>query len=78
MTERLSALNSGGLLDFCANKIPKCRHCGDDFDITGNEAWFLYDENETHDVECPRCNIAFSVNASAQWSFSTDEQEDEA
>lgn len=72
----LEALHSGGSFYFSANKAPKCPHCGDDFDITENEAWFLYDENETHTVECRRCENEFQVNSIARWSFSTDEQED--
>lgn len=74
--EKFAALEAGNSFDFCANSDPKCPHCGDDFDIRENEAWFLYDENETHEIECPSCELKFSVNASANWSFSTDEQED--
>ena len=73
----LGALKDGGLLEFVANKQPKCPHCGDDFDITANEAWFLYSEDETHTVECTRCDNEFQVISVARWSFSTDEQEDD-
>ncbi len=73
----LAALNDGHSLDFVANKQPKCPHCGDDFDIRENEAWFLYDDNETHTVECMRCENEFQVNSLANWSFSTDEQEED-
>ena len=76
MTEPLAALEAGEWSDFWANKQPKCPHCGEDFDINDNEAWFLYDENYTHDVECPSCELSFRVNSSASWCFSTDEQED--
>jgi uncharacterized Zn-finger protein len=75
MTERLSALKENPL-SFFANKNPKCPHCGEDFDIDRNEAWFLYDESDTHDVDCPRCDMEFRVNPIASWSFSTDEQEE--
>lgn len=77
MVERLSALSSRHSLDFCANKAPKCPHCGDDFDIQEGEAWELYDEHRTHEVECPNCNLGFRINSIAQWSFSTDEQEED-
>ncbi len=77
MTEKLSALKSGGFMEFCANKMPKCPHCGDDFNITDNEAWHLYDDNEPHTVECTRCKNEFSVSSTARWSFSTDEQEED-
>lgn len=72
----LAALHRGGAFDFSVNKKPKCPHCGDDFDIDANEAWFLYDENETHTVVCRLCENEFQVNSHARWSFSTDEQED--
>lgn len=73
----LAALEAGPSYDFSGNKNPKCPHCGDDFDITDNEAWFLYDENDTHTVECPNCDHEFQVNASATWYFSTDEQDED-
>jgi Zn ribbon nucleic-acid-binding protein len=72
----LEALKAGDWLEFVANKAPKCPHCGEDFDIRENEAWFLYDENGPHDVECVRCGNEFQVSSIANWSFSTDEQED--
>jgi uncharacterized protein with PIN domain len=77
MTEKLSALNAGGWFDFSMNRQPRCPHCGSDFDITDNEAWHLFDQNETHTVECPVCDLPFYVNSHAVWSFSTDEQEDD-
>jgi uncharacterized Zn-finger protein len=75
--KRLTALNEGHPFDFCANKNPKCPHCGDDFDIEDGEAWELYDDRDTHEVECPNCNLEFRVSSIAQWSFSTDEQEED-
>lgn len=78
MTEKFEALKAGHSFDFCVNKKPKCPHCGEDFDISDNEAWFLYDEDRgPHDVDCPDCHLPFSVSAVAHWSFSTDEQEDD-
>jgi len=73
-----AALDEGDGLEFWANSKPKCPHCGDDFDIQDNEAWFLYDENDSHDVECPSCNQDFLVNSSASWSFDTSEQDRDA
>lgn len=75
MSEPLDALKAGNWLEFSSNKQPKCPHCGEDFDIQDNEAWHLYDDNDTHDVTCPSCDLDFQVNSSASWSFSTDEQE---
>lgn len=77
MSERLAALHKGPSYEFSANTAPKCPHCGEVFDIQEGEAWFLYDEQNTHDVECPDCNMEFQVNSHARWSFSTDEQEDD-
>lgn len=76
MTEKLEALRKDRGLEFFANDAPKCPHCGEDFDITRNEAWFLFDENDTHTVECFRCENPFLVKSSATWRFSTDEQEE--
>lgn len=77
MTRRFSALEKGPSYRFSGNSDPKCPHCGEDFNVQENEAWFLYAENETHEVECPSCDDKFQVNSSASWSFSTDEQEDQ-
>lgn len=76
MTDKLAALEQGRSYDFVMNKEPKCPHCGSDFDIQQGEAWFLYDENNTHDVECKSCNMEFQVSSHAHWSFSTEDQED--
>lgn len=73
----LRALKEKGWLHFFNNKQPKCPHCGSDFDIADNEAWFLYDENNSHDVECQSCSLPFQVSSRASWSFSTDEQEED-
>ena len=76
MAEKLAALNAGPSYRFAVNDMPKCPHCGADFDIPANEAWFLYDENNTHEVTCPSCENDFSVSSMARWAFSTDEQDD--
>lgn len=76
MTERLEALEKGHSYDFSMNKDPKCPHCGSDFNIEKREAWFLYDENGPHEVECASCNMEFQVSSWADWKFSTDEQDD--
>jgi hypothetical protein len=77
-SEPLKALKSEGWQEFSGNSQPKCPHCGDDFDVQENEAWYLYDENAAHEVECPSCRLEFQVNSSASWWFSTDEQEEDA
>ncbi|PZP62992.1 MAG: hypothetical protein DI604_28105 [Delftia acidovorans] len=76
MLEKFAALKNGKSHEFSANDQPKCPHCGEEFDIAHNEAWRLYDENDTHTVECPSCENQFNVNSHARWTFSTDEQEE--
>lgn len=72
----LEALDTTGhKIDFWGNDKPKCPHCGSDFDITDNEAWFLYSEDGPHDIDCPSCELEFQVSSSATWTFSTDEQD---
>lgn len=77
MTEKFAALKQGPSYRFSINEKPKCPHCGEDFDIARNEAWFLYDENDTHEVTCLSCNQDFGVTSHARWTFSTDEQDDQ-
>lgn len=72
--EALRAASSSA--EFWGNEKPKCPHCGEDFDIEENEAWRVYDESGSHDVECPACEHEFRINSHASWSFSTDEQDD--
>jgi uncharacterized Zn-finger protein len=74
--EKLKALRQAAdTFEFRHNKEPKCPHCGADFDIFGNEAYSLYDENDRHEVECPKCELPFQVESSCSWRFNTDEQE---
>lgn len=75
MAEKLAALNAGPSYRFAVNDKPKCPHCGEDFDIADNDAWRLYDENDTHEVTCLSCEHDFTVTSTARWSFSTDEQD---
>lgn len=73
--ERFGALREGKWFDFCGNGSPRCPHCGESFSISQNEAWFLYDDNDRHEVDCPACEETFKVKSWASWTFSTDEQE---
>ncbi len=78
MTKRLEALKAAeSSVEFFGNKNPKCPHCGDDYNIVGNDAWSLYDDNDTHPVECPSCDLEFTVTTRCSYTFSTDEQDDE-
>jgi uncharacterized Zn-finger protein len=69
----LEALTLCNSWDFRANKNPKCPHCGTDCAINDLEWWQLYEEGE-HEVECPVCELEFTVSTAVQHSFSTDEQ----
>lgn len=53
---------------------PKCPHCGHVCKISDNEWWRLYEEGE-HEVECPDCGGAFTVQTRVSYSFSTEHQE---
>jgi hypothetical protein len=82
MAEKLRALHtamrSGDRWDFVHCDSPKCPHCGEDFDISENEAWFVYDlSQDSHELSCPACDNPFHVEVYAKFTFSTDGQEDD-
>ena len=66
---------SKDILEFFANKTPKCPHCGDDYDISKCDAWQLYEEGE-HSVSCQSCDMDFDVSTRASYPFTTDHQAD--
>lgn len=74
--KRLAALEAGNSWDFSRNDYPKCPHCGDGYSIEENESWELYDEGD-QEVECPACDMSFTVAVHVSYRFSTDEQEEE-
>ena len=63
-------------LDFWGLDQPKCPHCGADYDASANDAWQIYEEGE-HELDCPVCEMQFTVSTRVSHSFSTDEQPDE-
>jgi len=73
--QRLQALENGSSIDFWCNDSPKCPHCGDDFNIQDAEAWHLYSDDDTHQVECPSCDLEFNVTTNVKYTFTTDDQE---
>lgn len=77
MTEPLEALKAGHSLDFSVNDRPRCPHCGEYHEIDRNEWYELYDDNDSHEVDCPSCNLPFRVVSHARYSFSTDEQDED-
>lgn len=74
--KRLEALNAGHKLDFWGNDEPVCPHCAYIYEISDHDAWELYDEGD-HEIECPSCELEFTVYTRVKHSFSTDEQEEE-
>jgi hypothetical protein len=62
---------------FVMNKQPRCPHCGADFDIFENEAFYLYQDDGENEVTCEACDLPFTVRSVAHWSFSTEEQDEE-
>jgi len=75
-TKKYQALQDGDSWDFSCNKLPKCPHCGNDFNIDEREAWELY-EDDRHKVECDLCQHSFFVETNITYSFSTDDQLEE-
>lgn len=67
-------INEGNSFHYFGNKNPICPHCDEVIKIDDHELWYLYEE-ETHEIDCPFCNETLIVTSSANWSFSTDEQE---
>lgn len=76
MSENLKALNEARdkWWEFGHLDEPLCPHCRHSFNITENEAYYLYDDNESHEVECPSCELSYTVQTHATYHFSTDEQ----
>lgn len=70
-------LNETNTLNYWGNKDPICPHCDHVVNISDNELWGLYNDNDYHEVECPSCGKSFLVNSNAIWSFSTEKMEDE-
>ena len=63
------------LMEFWGNKEPKCPHCGASFDIEDNDAYELYTDNDdSHTVYCPECDMEFEVVTMITHRFSTDDQ----
>jgi hypothetical protein len=76
MVEKLEALRKGHWTDFFSNRNPICPHCEAPYNIEENEAYELYDHSRTHRVECPSCDLVYIVTSRAEWTFSTDEQDE--
>lgn len=74
--QRLQALNDGPTTDFWHERDPKCPHCGHVAEIEANELYRLYEEGE-HQVDCPACDLEYTVTTDVSFSFSTDQQDDD-
>jgi len=78
VAKHLEALKaSKNSIEFWGNAQPKCPHCGSDFDIELNEAYYLYDNISGISVDCLTCEREFSVETRCSYTFSTDDQEDD-
>lgn len=77
MTEKMAAFTDGDEWDYRFEKSPRCPHCGTAHDVSDRDWTHLYEEGE-HEVECPTCDLGFTVYSNVSFSFSTDEQGDGA
>lgn len=68
-------LNENNTYDYFGNDNPKCPHCDHEYDVADNQAYFLYNEDDMHEIECPSCEKTFTVSSRAKWTFDTDEQD---
>jgi|JI10StandDraft_1071094.scaffolds.fasta_scaffold714724_1 uncharacterized C2H2 Zn-finger protein len=71
----LEALRAEAAWQFRGNRNPRCPHCGDEYDVIENWTFRIYEEGE-HALECPSCELIFTVQTAVSYSFNTDEQED--
>lgn len=59
-------------LKYFSNNEPVCPHCDNQFDISNNEAWHLYDsQEEEKEVQCDSCGSTFFVQPICKFTFST-------
>jgi hypothetical protein len=77
MTQRFNALRTAPhRYEFASLDNPMCPHCGYICDVSENDLWRLFEEGH-HDVCCPACGDDFVVKAIANFSFSTDESDED-
>jgi len=76
MVERLKALKERSSLDFWQERDPRCPHCGNSVGIAEHELWELYSEGDHH-IECPYCELDFTVQTEAKFSFTTEDQDED-
>lgn len=61
-------------LDFKYNELPKCPHCGEDFDVDDFDMQNVYEEGE-HEEFCQHCGFEVLISTHVSWRFSTANQE---
>lgn len=62
--------------DYEFELTPRCPHCGGEYNIEANAAWYLYtDHGAETTVRCGTCSGEFVVVTNCTYSFSTIEQE---
>ena len=64
-------------LKYWQNKEPICPKCDQEIDISGNELYELYEEEEHH-ISCPYCDTEIIVESTARWVFTTSIDEEES
>ena len=56
--------------EFAYNNQPKCPHCGADIDIEHHDLSRLYEEG-VHQLDCPYCEMGFTISTRVNHNFST-------
>jgi len=56
---------------------PVCPHCNEVHDIEENESYFLYQDDDYHEILCVNCNKFFWVKTNTVYTFSTAKDSDD-
>lgn len=67
-------------LDYWCNKLPKCPHCGADFQVWSedNPLTLNYEDGGSTEFECSSCRKDFVCVTTVQYEFSTAVSQDAA
>lgn len=58
-------------------KQPICPYCNNEFDIDKNEAYFLYAEDDFHELQCGNCEEEFWVRTNVTYTFTSEKNVDD-
>jgi len=56
---------------------PVCPHCNEVYDIDSNESYFLYNDDDYHELTCNSCEKDFWVKTHTSHTFETAKDSDE-